>query len=161
MYQTCSYKDYFLFKKYLYYKTWTNYKYDIIEYLDILRKPDATNPTNEWIDSYNTRWMTLSKFFRWYYNQNKSDNRKRITPPCMQGIKSLAKARKFPYKQLMSELMKNKFYFWILLCGTWQVLYHSMANNKLAFIYDEITATSFFLSFPYLLSSFLSLSFQI
>jgi hypothetical protein len=31
--------------------------------------------------------MILNKFFRWLYNSNEPDSRKRITPPCMMGYK--------------------------------------------------------------------------
>jgi hypothetical protein len=42
--------------------------------------------------------MIFLKFFRWLYNQNESDQRKRITPPCMQGIKRLQRKERSPYK---------------------------------------------------------------
>ena len=42
--------------------------------------------------------MVFMKFFRWLYNPDEPDHRKRITPPCMVGIKSLPRREKSPYK---------------------------------------------------------------
>jgi hypothetical protein len=42
--------------------------------------------------------MILNKFFRWLYNPNEPDSRKRITPPCMMGIRKLPRQEKSPYK---------------------------------------------------------------
>ncbi|MGI8834994.1 MAG: hypothetical protein ACR2IS_20480 [Nitrososphaeraceae archaeon] len=42
--------------------------------------------------------MILLKFFRWLYNPDESEVAKRITPPCMNGIKRLPLREKSPYK---------------------------------------------------------------
>jgi hypothetical protein len=68
-------------------------KQDIIDYLNSLRKSESMDPTHKWIGSYNARQMILMKFFRWLYNPDEPDQRKRITPPCMQGIKRLCNGR--------------------------------------------------------------------
>ena len=41
--------------------------------------------------------MVFLKFFRWLYNPDEPDHRKRITPPCMIGVKSLPRKEKSPY----------------------------------------------------------------
>jgi hypothetical protein len=64
-------------------------KQDITQYLSALRKTESQDPSHKWIGTYNTRQMVLSKFFKWLYNQNEADYNKRITPPCMQGVKTL------------------------------------------------------------------------
>ena len=68
-------------------------KQDIHSYLNNLRRSVAKDPAQKWIGSYNSRQMILNKFFRWLYNPDEADQKKRITPPCMQGIKKLP--RKF------------------------------------------------------------------
>ena len=73
-------------------------KQDILQYLNTLRKPVNEDPTHKWIGSYNGRQMILNKFFRWLFNPDESDQRKRLTPPCMQGIKRLPRREKTPYK---------------------------------------------------------------
>jgi integrase len=42
--------------------------------------------------------MVFMKFFRWLCNTNEPDHRKRITPPCMVGIKSLPRKEKSAYQ---------------------------------------------------------------
>lgn len=73
-------------------------KGDIASYLATLRKSIKEDPFQRWIGSHNGRQMILTKFFRWLYNPDESDQRKRITPPCMQGIKKLPKKEKTRYK---------------------------------------------------------------
>jgi hypothetical protein len=64
-------------------------KTDILSYLNSLRKPVSDDPTHRSIGTYNGRQKVLTKFFRWLYNPDEPDQRKRITPPCMVGVKSL------------------------------------------------------------------------
>jgi integrase len=73
-------------------------KANILSYLGTLRKSIEEDPFQRWIGSYNGRQMILTKFFRWLYNSDESDQRKRITPPCMQGIKKLGRKEKTRYK---------------------------------------------------------------
>jgi hypothetical protein len=72
-------------------------KQDILGYLNNLRKPVANDQTQRWIGSYNGRQIILNKFFRWLYNPNEPDQRKRETPDCMKGIKQLPRKEKTPY----------------------------------------------------------------
>ena len=81
--------------KYLKYKDFQQItKNDIIDYLGTLRKAEPDDPSHKWIGTYNFRQMVLSKFFRWLYNQNEPDNKKWITPKCMQGVKPLRQEKK-------------------------------------------------------------------
>ena len=48
-------------------------KQEIIDYLNLLRKPESVDPTHKWIGTFNTRQKTLSKFFRWIYNRDEHD----------------------------------------------------------------------------------------
>ena len=71
-------------------------KEDILSYLNSLRKPQGQE--NGWINTYNNRQMIFLKFFKWLYNQDESDNRQRMTPPCMTGVKRLSKKENTVYK---------------------------------------------------------------
>jgi integrase len=73
-------------------------KSDILCYLNSLRKAIEVDPTHKSIGTYNGRQMVFMKFLRWIYNPDESDHRKRITPPCMIGIKMLPRREKSPYK---------------------------------------------------------------
>jgi hypothetical protein len=87
------------FNRYLGYKSYQLItRHDIFEYLNSLRKTESEDPTHKWIGTYNTRQIILGKFFRWLYNQQESDFRKWITPPCVNGIKQLPRKEKSPYK---------------------------------------------------------------
>jgi hypothetical protein len=72
----------------------TNDKLDILGYLNNLRKPISEDPTQRWIGSYNGRQIILNKFFRWLYNYDEPDHRKRDTPIPMKGIKQLPRKEK-------------------------------------------------------------------
>ena len=62
---------------------------DILSYLNSLRNPIDKDPTQRWIGSFNGRQMILLKFFKWLYNSRETDQKQRITPHCMMGIKKL------------------------------------------------------------------------
>ncbi len=71
-------------------------KEDILAFLNKLRKSQDEDPSHKWIGSFNGRYIVLSKFFRWLFNQEEPDNRQRSTPLCMQGIKRLPRREKTP-----------------------------------------------------------------
>jgi integrase len=73
-------------------------KQDILQYLNTLRKPVSIDPDQRWVGTYNNRVLVLNKFFRWLYNPDEPDFRKRTTPPCMSGVKQLPKKNKTRYK---------------------------------------------------------------
>jgi integrase len=73
-------------------------KRDILSYLNHLRKSGTDDTTQKWIGSYNGRQIILNKFFRWLYNPDEPDQRKRLTPACMQGIKRLPRKQTTSYK---------------------------------------------------------------
>ena len=73
-------------------------KYDILDFLNTSRKSILEDPSQKWIGSYNGRQIILNKFFRWLYNPDEPDQRKRETPSCMIGIKKLPKKDLTSYK---------------------------------------------------------------
>ncbi len=107
-------------------------KQDILNYLNGLRKPESIDPTHRWIGSYNIRQMIFLKFFRWLYNSDESDVRKRVTPPCMQGIKVLTRKEKSPYKP--SDLWTEEEHILFLkYCPSKRdKAFHAMANDTSA-----------------------------
>jgi hypothetical protein len=56
-------------------------KQDLLSYLNSLRKPQEEDPQQKWIGSYNNRLRVYIKFFKWLYNKDESDFRKRISSP--------------------------------------------------------------------------------
>ena len=102
-----------LFNRYLSYKDFTKItKNNILDYLNSLKRSEFDDPTHKWINTYNTRQAIFSKFFRWLYNQNEPDHKKRETPLCMNGIKQLVKKEISSYKPSdIPEPVKTIYYF--------------------------------------------------
>jgi integrase len=73
-------------------------KSDILRYLNSLRKSSEVDPTHRSIGTYNGRQMVFMKFFRWLYNPDEPDHRKRSIPTCMLGVKILPRREKSTYK---------------------------------------------------------------
>jgi integrase len=107
-------------------------KQNILSYLDSLRRPLSEDPTQKWIGSYNSRQMILNKFFRWLYNSDVPDPKRRITPVCMRGVKKLPRQEKSPYKP--SDLWDSREHLIFLrYCPSRRdKCYHAMANDMSA-----------------------------
>ncbi len=107
-------------------------KRDILDYLNNLRKSGINDPTQKWIGSYNGRQMILNKFFRWLYNPEEPDHRKRMTPACMQGIKRLPRKQKTSYKPSdIWEAVEHAIF--LKYCPSKRDrCYHAMANDTSA-----------------------------
>jgi site-specific recombinase XerD len=107
-------------------------KHDILNYLNSLRKSTIEDNTQRWIGSYNGRQIILNKFFRWLYNPEESDQRKRLTPSCMKGIKQLPRKEKTPYKP--SDLWESREHaIFLKYCPSIRDrCYHSLANDMSA-----------------------------
>src|SRR5215831_18569531 len=72
------------FSAFLNHKTFNEItKDDILAYLNSrIKKSASVDSTHKWIGTYNGTQMVFSSFFKWLYNRDEPDNRKRITPPC-------------------------------------------------------------------------------
>ena len=107
-------------------------KQDILDYLNNLRKPISKDPTQRWIGSYNGRQIVLNKFFRWLYNSDEADHRKRETPACMKGIKQLPRKEKTPYSP--SDLWEQREHaVFLKYCPSVRDrCYHALANDMSA-----------------------------
>ncbi len=105
-------------------------KYDILSFLNKLRKPILDDPTQRWIGSYNGRQIILSKFFRWLYNPSEPDHTKRSTPECMRGIKQLPRKEKTPYSPTdLWEPMEHLIF--LKYCPSIRdKCFHAMANDS-------------------------------
>ena len=85
--------------RYLNHKSFNNMtKQDVVNYLDSVRRPESEDPGHRSIGTYNGIRIVLLKFFRWLYNPDEPDHRKRATPPCMNGIKELRRKERSPYR---------------------------------------------------------------
>jgi integrase len=110
-------------------------KNDISGFLNSARKNELEDPTHKWIGTYNTRHMVLSKFFRWYYNyfqNNEADQKKWVTPICMQGIKQLARKEKSAYKPSDMWIEEDHALFLKYCPEKRDRCFHAMANDTSA-----------------------------
>jgi integrase len=107
-------------------------KQEILSYLNSLRKPTSIDPQQRWIGSYNNRLRYYAKFFRWLYNKEEPDYRKRISPPCIQGLRQLPRQEKSSYKP--SDLWDSREHATFLkYCPSVRDrCYHAMANDMSA-----------------------------
>jgi hypothetical protein len=107
-------------------------KNDILVYLNISRKAISDDPSQRWIGTYNGRQMILLKFFRWLYNPDEPDQRRRVTPPCMQGIKRLPRKEKIRYKASDIWEAREHAMFLKYCPDKRDRCYHAMANDMSA-----------------------------
>ncbi len=107
-------------------------KHDILSYLNSLRKPTSIDQQQKWIGSYNNRLRYYLKFFRWLYNKEEPDYRKRISPPCIQGLRQLPRQEKSSYKP--SDLWDSREHaIFLKYCpNVRDRCYHAMANDMSA-----------------------------
>ena len=122
-----------LFNRYLSYKDFTKItKNHILDYLNSLKRSESDDPTHKWINTYNTRQAILSKFFRWLYNQDEPDHKKRETPVCMKGIKQLIKKEISSYKPSDIWTSKDHILFLKYCPEKRDKCYHAMALDTSA-----------------------------
>ena len=107
-------------------------KQDILNYLNNLRKTTSEDPTQKWIGSYNGRQIILNKFFWWLYNTDEPDYRRRLTPPCMQGIRRLPRKQITPYKSSNVWQPIEHSIFLRYCQSKSDRCYHAMANDTSA-----------------------------
>lgn len=107
-------------------------KEDILRYLNSVKKPIDVDPTHKSIGTYNGRQMVYSTFFRWVYNQDEPDYKKRVTPPCMNGVRRLPRQERSPYKP--SDLWTGEEHeIFLKYCPKKRDrCYHAMANDTSA-----------------------------
>ena len=107
-------------------------KQDILSYLNSLRKFPEEDSQQKWIGSYNNRLRVYIKFFKWLYNKEEPDYRKRISPPCIQGLRQLPRQDKSAYKP--TDLCDNReHYIFLKYCpDPRDRCYHAMAIDMSA-----------------------------
>ena len=80
-------------------------KYDILSFLDDIRKSETDDPMHKWIGSHNIKCETILRFYKWLYYQNIEDSKKRNElsklekkPECIIGIRQLKRKEISCYK---------------------------------------------------------------
>ena len=72
-------------------------KEDILQYLDSLRRPEASDPLHKWIGSYNLKRSIIVKFFKWLYYPD-IESTQRPNPKVVENIARLKRKEQSIYK---------------------------------------------------------------
>jgi integrase len=107
-------------------------KQDILNYLNSLRKSILEDESQRWIGSYNARQIILNKFFRWLYNSDEPNQRKRTTPKIMNGIKQLQRKEKTLYKNSDLWISEEHAIFLKYCPSKRDKAFHAIANDTSA-----------------------------
>jgi integrase len=107
-------------------------KQDILNYLNSLRKSILEDESQRWIGSYNARQIILNKFFRWLYNSDEPNQRKRTTPKIMNGIKQLSRKEKTLYKNSDLWISEEHAIFLKYCPSKRDKAFHAIANDTSA-----------------------------
>ena len=122
-----------LFNEFVHYKDLEKItKTDVTDFLNSSRKSEMDDPTHKWIGTYNTRYMILSKFFKWLYNfykNNDVDQKKWMKPQFMQGIKPFPRKEKSAYKPSDIWTDEDHILFLRYCPDKRDKCYHAMAND--------------------------------
>jgi integrase/recombinase XerD len=114
-------------------------KDNVLCYLDKCRKPETEDPLHKWIGSYNIKFITLSRFFKWLHYPD-IDNPKRRSelsllekkPDCIIGIRQLKRKEISCYKpsDLWSQQDDLLFLKWVT--NKRDRCYHTMSRDLTA-----------------------------
>jgi integrase len=108
---------------------------DIIRYLDTYRKPENEDPLHKWIGSYNTKRITLMRFFKWlYYPDIEPETRNKLSrsekkPECIMGISKLRRKEKSCYKPSDIWTQEDDLLFLKWVTNKRDRCYHTMARD--------------------------------
>jgi integrase len=109
---------------------------DIFHYLDSARKPEGQDPLHKWIGTYNTKRMTLMRFFKWLYYPGvaNSEERNKLSssekkPQCIMDIPKLKRKEVSCYKpsDLWSQEDDLLFLKWVT--SKRDRCYHTMSRD--------------------------------
>jgi integrase/recombinase XerD len=109
-------------------------KEDVLYYLDSCRKSENKDRLHKWIGSYNTKRITLTRFFKWLYYAD-VDNPKRRNelsaqerkPDCIMGIPQLKRKEISCYKPSWTQEDDLLFLKWVT--NKRDRCYHTMARD--------------------------------
>jgi integrase/recombinase XerD len=109
---------------------------DILCYLDKCRKPEDEDPMHKWIGTYNTKLMTISRFFKWLHYPEIEDPKRRSElsalekkPACIMGIKQLKRKEISCYKPSDLWTQEDDLVFVKWVTNKRDRCYHTMARD--------------------------------
>jgi integrase/recombinase XerD len=112
---------------------------DVLTYLDNCRKLEDEDPLHKWIGTYNTKFVTISRFFKWLYYPNVEDPKRRNElsvldrkPDCIIGIKRLKRKEVSCYRPSDLWTQEDDLLFLKWVTNKRDRCYHTMARDSSA-----------------------------
>jgi integrase/recombinase XerD len=109
---------------------------DIFHYLDSSRKPESQDSLHKWIGSYNTKRITIIRFFKWLYYQgiDSPERRNELSrierkPECIMDIPQLKRKEKSCYKPTDLWTQEDDILFLKWVTNKRDRCYHTMARD--------------------------------
>ena len=109
---------------------------DVLCYLDKYRKSENEDPLHKWIGTYNTRLVTLCRFFKWLHYPDIEDPKRRIElsakerkPNCIMGIKRLKRKEISCYKPSDLWTQEDDLVFLKWVTNKRDRCYHTMSRD--------------------------------
>lgn len=109
---------------------------DVLCYLDKCRKSEDKDPMHKWIGTYNTKLMTISRFFNWLHYPDIEDPKTRSElsalerePECIRGIKHIKRKEKSCYKPSDLWTQEDDLVFIKWVTNRRDRCYHTMARD--------------------------------
>jgi integrase/recombinase XerD len=107
---------------------------DIYHYLDSNRKPENEDRMHRWIGSYNTKRITLMRFFKWLYypDLTPEERNKSKKPECIIDIPKLRRKERSCYKPTDLWTQEDDLLFLKWVTNKRDRCYHTMARDTSA-----------------------------
>src|SRR5437773_10762245 len=109
---------------------------DIFHYLDSSRKPESQDSLHKWIGSYNTKRITMIRFFKWLYYQgiDSPERRNELSriqrkPECIMDIPQLKRKGKSCYKPTDLWTQEDDLLFLKWVTDKRDRCYHTMSRD--------------------------------
>jgi integrase len=109
---------------------------DILCYLDNCRKPENEDPLHKWIGSYNTKLITISRFFKWLHYPNVENPKRRSElsalerkPSCIIDIPKLKRKEISCYKPSDLWTQEDDLLFLKWVTNKRDRCYHTMSRD--------------------------------
>jgi integrase/recombinase XerD len=105
-------------------------------FLDKCRKTENEDPLHKWIGTYNTKLITISRFFKWLHYPNVEDPKRRSElsalekkPDCIMGIKQLKRKEISCYKPSDLWTQEDDLVFLKWVTNKRDKCYHTVARD--------------------------------
>jgi integrase len=109
---------------------------DVLLYLDSSRKSENDDPLHKWVGSYNTKRITLIRFFKWLYYPNVDTPKRRNElsenerkPACIMGVAQLKRKEVSCYKPSDLWTQEDDLLFLKWVTNKRDRCYHTMARD--------------------------------